>query len=119
MRLRALIILTVSMVIGADDPYPVDVLRKKAEGDFRLHDRNGDGFLNQEEMPDQLKAELSKWDTNRDNLISLDEYKFYYGTRQQSRRDGGNQPPFPVILVQEDDEELSSRPVVFRAGKLP
>jgi len=118
MKLRALIVLTVALVVAADDPTPLDMLKKKAAGDFSLRDRNGDGFLNQDEMPDPLKAELSKWDTNRDNLISLDEYAFYYATRQQNRRDG-TQPAIPVVVVQEDDEELAARPVVLRAGKLP
>jgi hypothetical protein len=119
MKLRTLIVLTASLVLAADDPAPLDILKKKAESDFILRDRNGDGFLNQDEMPNQLKAELSKWDTNRDNLISLDEYKFYYGTRIQNRRDGVYQPSIPVIIVEDDEDELSARPVVFRAGKLP
>src|SRR5262245_55974315 len=118
MRLRALICLTFALVLAADDPAPLDTLRKKATGDFSLRDRNGDGFLNQDEMPEPLKSELSKWDTNRDNLISLDEYQFYYATRIQNRRDG-LQPVIPVTIVHEDDEELAARPVVLRAGKLP
>src|SRR5947209_2405007 len=86
MRMHALIVLAVGFLVAADDPNPLDILKKKAASEFNVHDRNGDGFLNQDEMPDQLKTELSKWDINRDNLISLDEYKFYYAARMQNRR---------------------------------
>ncbi|HWY87483.1 MAG TPA: EF-hand domain-containing protein [Gemmataceae bacterium] len=59
------------------------VVNQMAEVEFNLHDRNGDGFLSKAEMPAELKSELSKWDTNRDNLISLDEFKAYYTARMQ------------------------------------
>ncbi len=97
---------------------PLDALNQWSEAEFKLRDRNGDGFLNQDEMPDQLKSELSKWDTNRDNLISLDEFKVYFAARMQSRRGGGNQSSNPVTIILED-EDLETRPVVLRAGKLP
>jgi Ca2+-binding EF-hand superfamily protein len=92
-------------------------LNQMAEADFNVRDRNGDGFLNMDEMPAQLKAELSKWDTNRDNLISLDEYKSYFAAAMQNRR-GGNQTNSRTIII-EEEEDLDARPVVFRAGKLP
>lgn len=97
---------------------PLDTLNQLAETEFKIRDRNGDGFLNQDEMPDQLKAELSKWDGNRDNLISLDEFKIYYVARMQSRRGGRDQGPNPVTIILEE-EDLETRPVVYRAGKLP
>jgi hypothetical protein len=98
---------------------PVDMINQWAEADFKTRDRNGDGFLNQDEMPDQLKNELSKWDTNRDNLISLDEYKIYFAARMQTRgRRGGNESVNPVTIILED-EDLETRPIVYRAGKLP
>jgi len=98
---------------------PIDALNQLAEADFNLRDRNGDGFLNQDEMPEQLKAELSKWDTNRDNLISLDEYKIYYVTQRQNRRGGGDQKEINPVTIILEDEDLDVRPVVYRAGKLP
>jgi hypothetical protein len=118
MKAHALIVLAVSLLVAADDPRPMDALTRKALSEFNLHDRNGDGFLNQDEMPDDLKAELSKWDTNRDNLVSLDEYKYYYATRMHNRRGRGKQPEAPTIII-EDEEDLDARPVVLRAGKLP
>jgi hypothetical protein len=73
-------------------------LDQDAAKDFRARDRNGDGFLNQDEMPDQLKAELGKWDTNRDNLISLDEYKLFYASQMQRRRAANEMPLTPAPL---------------------
>src|SRR5262249_5655184 len=49
-----------------------------AERQFSLRDANGDGFLNQEEMPAGLKAVWKKYDQNGDGLISLTEFKAYY-----------------------------------------
>ena len=86
------------------------------ESDFKLRDRNGDGYLNQDEMPDQLKTELTTWDTNRDNLISLDEYKNYFMARMQNRGVQGSQSGATIIV---EEEDIETRPVVFRAGKLP
>src|SRR5437762_917256 len=37
-----------------------------AERFFRRYDQNGDGLLNYDEMPDGLKQERDRWDTNRD-----------------------------------------------------
>jgi hypothetical protein len=91
----------------------MDSLDQVAQADFNLRDRNGDGFLNMDEMPGQLKSELSRWDSNRDNLISLDEYKRYYATVMQ---DGGGGAQ--SIRIREE-EDLDARPVMFRAGKLP
>jgi Ca2+-binding EF-hand superfamily protein len=105
---------------GAGGPAPVnpvDAINQWAEADFKRLDRNGDGFLNQDEMPEQLKTELSKWDTNRDNLISVDEYKVYFAAKMQTRR-GRDQSANPVTIILEE-EDLETRPVVFRAGKLP
>jgi hypothetical protein len=117
MKTHAWIVLTVSLLVAADDPRPMDALTRKALSEFTLHDRNGDGFLNQDEMPDDLKAELTKWDTNRDNLISAEEYKFFYAARTQKRRGGGTEPVMPTIIIEEED--LDARPVMLRAGKLP
>jgi hypothetical protein len=118
MRLYAFTIMAVTLLVAADEPNRVPALQRRADSDFALHDRNGDGFLNQDEMPDALKAELSKWDTNRDNLISPEEYKFYFAARAQNRRVDRNDP-VPTVTVIEDEEDLDARPTVYRAGKLP
>jgi hypothetical protein len=103
---------------GQQGGNPIDTIYQMAEAEFRFRDRNGDGFLNMDEMPPDLKADLSRWDTSRDNLISLDEYKVYFATRVQNRRGQGNQQIDPITIIIED-EDLDARPVVYRAGKLP
>jgi Ca2+-binding EF-hand superfamily protein len=44
---------------------------------FRRLDRNGDGFLTADEMTENLRAELHKWDVNGDAMIDLDEWREY------------------------------------------
>ncbi len=113
---RVILIMVTALLIAADAPKSVDVLRQR-QPDFAFHDRNGDGFLNQDEMPDELKAELSKWDTNRDNLIDLDEYKYFYGAQRQRRRQDGHQTNVPSTIIREE-EDLDARPILLRVGKL-
>ncbi len=82
---------------------------------FKERDRNGDGFLNVDEMPDSLRADLARWDVNKDGLIDLNEYKAYAAHRYQAGPQTNAQPVVSMII----EEELDRRPVIFRAGKLP
>ena len=41
----------------------------QAEKLFRRLDRNGDGVLSADEMPDTLRNERFRWDANRDGAI--------------------------------------------------
>ena len=80
-------------------------------------------------MPDNLKAGLAKYDSNKDGMINLDEYKSYYRDRIQIRTqeqaqgqpDGqcvrGRLPPAPESAPAQDEEE--KRPTVYRFGKMP
>src|SRR5439155_26941479 len=53
---------------------------------FRRYDKNGDGYLNSDEMPDNLKAEKEKWDKDGNGLIDLSEFKeFMKGRMDQIR----------------------------------
>jgi hypothetical protein len=100
------------------------------EARFRSYDQNGDGLLNNDEMPDSLKAERDKWDTNHDGFIDLNEFKAYAQARMQqmvTERGGGWGGGFgiqggagaaPVPQLPLEDEE-DKRPTVYRAGKLP
>src|SRR5262249_28762415 len=100
---------------------------KLAEDSFRRHDRNGDGYLNYDEMPSSLRDERDKWDTNKDGLIDLSEYKTYFQALMEQRQAdrsslslsadgleglGGSYVPSPA-------EAADAKPFVYRAGKLP
>jgi hypothetical protein len=54
-----------------------------AENLFRRLDKNGDGLLNYDELPEELRAERDKWDENKGGLISLEEFKAYFQARLQ------------------------------------
>jgi Ca2+-binding EF-hand superfamily protein len=100
-----------------------------AESAFKQLDKNGDGFLSYDEMTDELKAERDKWDTDKNGLIDLNEYKAYFRARmQQIRADngwgqnpggagGGDQQLLPPQLV--PDQPDDPKRVVYRVGKLP
>jgi len=85
---------------------------------FKQLDRNGDGYLNSDEMPNSLRAELNRWDTNKDGLIDLTEYKAYAKERELQRQaqsfqgqvDGANSTPEP-------DEDR--KPVVYNSSNYP
>ncbi len=91
-----------------------------AESSFRRADENGDGVLNYDEMPESLRFEKDKWDTNNNNFIDRDEFKSFYRARaEQMRSERGESgrggfddvPPPPV-----EDEP---KHVVYKAGNLP
>ena len=89
-----------------------------ADSDFKRRDANGDGFLNQDEMPASLRSNLAKWDRNGDGLIDIQEYRAYYGARLAGDQEA-NMTPKGVTSIIIDEDELDRKPVVLRAGKLP
>jgi Ca2+-binding EF-hand superfamily protein len=84
---------------------------------FQRYDLNGDGVLNHDEMPENLRAELDKWDTDKNGLIDLNEFKAWMQARIQQRilernddnKDAGDSPALPE----------RKQPVAYRIGKLP
>lgn len=89
-----------------------------ADNMFRRLDQNGDGLLNYDEMPEALRIEREKWDTNRDGFIDLTEYKAYFQARiQQMQQERGGMGFIPSGPTQDEEEE--KKPVVYRSGKLP
>ena len=44
-----------------------------ADEEFKRLDKNTDGLLNKDEMPDWLKDSLGKWDGNKDGLIRISQ----------------------------------------------
>jgi Ca2+-binding EF-hand superfamily protein len=96
-----------------------------AEAMFRRYDQNGDGYLNNDEMPEELRAERDKWDTDHNGLIDLNEFKAYFQARMQQRMSEnglGNwwaNSSIQAILPAAPAEEEEKKPVVYKVGKLP
>jgi Ca2+-binding EF-hand superfamily protein len=83
---------------------------------FDRLDRNRDGVLTDNEIPEALKADLSKWDTNRDGKVQLDEYRAYFKAYPPA-----DAAPAAVSVAPAASplEELDKRATVYRAGNLP
>ncbi len=62
---------------GAPAP-TLESMQQLADIDFKSHDENGDGKLNQDEMPPPLKRDLARWDKNGDGVIDQNEYRDYF-----------------------------------------
>jgi hypothetical protein len=106
---------------------PAEAMSGWAESMFRRLDLNGDGVLNYDEMPDALKTEREKWDTNHDGFIDLNEFKAYFEARmQQFQVDRGGSPwgggfgaGWGGGWEQAPAEEEDKKPVVYKTGNLP
>ncbi len=105
---------------------PPAVQAEQAGKLFRKFDRNGDGRLGPDEMPESLRHERARWDANRDGSINPDEYWAYHqgrlGSLSARVASGeidlklGNRGP---VLRSVPAPEEGPRPVVYRAGQLP
>jgi Ca2+-binding EF-hand superfamily protein len=98
-------------------PSGMDVINQLADADFRRRDANGDGKLNQDEMPPPLRFGLAKYDRNGDGFIDMYEYREYFAARLAGnvggKDDSGTRGIASIII---EEEELDRKPVVFRAG---
>lgn len=113
---------------AAPAPSASEALDRWAESEFRRRDRNGDQLLNTDEMSDSLRTSLDHWDTSRDGLIDLNEFKLYFAHRMQGGGSSGSSSreaaapaasPNPIAAIIIEEEDLDRRPTVHRAGKLP
>lgn len=102
------------------------------ESRFRQYDKNGDGLLGADEMPDALKGERDKWDKNKDGFIDLAEFKEYakerFGANRPPEAPAPGTPETPAPAAGTDPNngmptpELPPdvvRPIVYRTGFLP
>ncbi|HLJ97486.1 MAG TPA: EF-hand domain-containing protein [Gemmataceae bacterium] len=101
------------------------------EGMFSFYDKNGDGYLNYDEMPDQLRAERDRWDADHNGLIDLSEFRAFFQAHMVSptspssspgadpQSQAGGLPFFYFDNSQVPIEEERKPPVVYRYGKLP
>ena len=51
---------------------------------FRKLDRNGDGRLSPEELPETLRGQLRQWDFNRDGAIDAGEYWAFFQSQHKT-----------------------------------
>lgn len=106
-------------------PPSAEMQDRFAEQRFRSYDKNNDGLLSSEEMPEALRNERDKWDANKDGFIDLNEFKGYFKSRFEQRNDrpeaaspSQDQTNTTTLPGQEPVFNLD-RPTVFRAGHLP
>jgi hypothetical protein len=98
---------------AAPDP---ESINQFADFDFKRKDANGDGKLNEEEMPFPLRKNLAKWDKNGDGLIDIYEYRAYFLANFQGSEDASFRGPKGVAAIIIDEEDLDRKPVVYRVG---
>jgi hypothetical protein len=115
---------------------PKSVRESQARKLFSRFDVNGDGVLTTDEMPEGLRTDRARWDTNRDGVIDQAEYAAYHLGRlkQLSQQvaageidlklkfrpvDGAPPPADPTRPADAPPPETDKRPAVMRAGKLP
>jgi hypothetical protein len=68
--------------VAAATPANIDALVDAA---FRRSDRDGDGKLSKDEVPDRVRNEFERFDTNKDGFIDRDEYRKYAESRMGPR----------------------------------
>jgi hypothetical protein len=87
---------------------------------FNRLDRDRDGLLTYDEMPEELRLERDRWDTNQDGFISLEEFTAFAKVSMEFRPDarpGEFNPAGPAPEDQQQDRQR--RPTVYRTGNLP
>ncbi|HLW65550.1 MAG TPA: hypothetical protein VKS79_09545 [Gemmataceae bacterium] len=90
-----------------------------AEGLFRRLDRDRDGVLSGDEIPNELKLELDKWDTNKNGTIELEEFKPWFAARMAARQQDWNNMQQMAPAQEEPADEPDRKPTIYRKGKLP
>jgi hypothetical protein len=115
---------------------PTTVRIDQARKLFQKLDANGDGLLTTDEMPEALRSDRVRWDTNKDGFIDQAEYAVYHESRlrQMSEQVAAGQIDLKLKIKSVDPAanlpatdptrpapagEPDKRPAVFRAGKLP
>jgi Ca2+-binding EF-hand superfamily protein len=107
--------------IQLNQPANLDFINQMADDAFKRYDANGDGKLNQDEMPEKLKSSLAKWDRNNDTFIDRDEYREFFRAEFLNRMGGGgpagNDASKAIASIFIEEEELDKKTLVYRGGK--
>ncbi|MCI0457850.1 MAG: EF-hand domain-containing protein [Gemmataceae bacterium] len=97
-----------------------EVFARWATEEFRDRDRNRDGFLTPREAPSELRDELARWDSNRDEQIDFEEFKLHLQARARQRLEKALQRWDALNTLRVVVQETENPPVmVYRAGQLP
>ena len=92
-------------------PGPQDMIKRL--------DKNDDGELSKDEVPEPLWDRLSRLDANDDGVISKDEFSAMAGGRAGMGRRGGRGPDAKEESDDSDDEESEARRRTPRGGTSP
>ncbi len=95
----------------------LDMLYKYADAEFKKRDANGDGKLNEEEMPISLRVNLAKWDKNGDGFIDIFEYRLYYVAKMQGRGDARTKAPDPAPKKKVESKPDAKTPGSFNPSE--
>jgi Ca2+-binding EF-hand superfamily protein len=95
-----------------------EMLKFRADREFRQMDANKDGFLDSSEIPAARHDDVFRFDRNGDGLIDPREYLEYVQARAQGQTGGGaGRQQWDVQTITPDDSD--QKPTIYRAGKLP
>jgi Ca2+-binding EF-hand superfamily protein len=92
---------------------------------FRRYDRNGDGVLSHDEVPEALEQYFEKFDTDKSATISENEFKEFYNAMWSNGREPPANPAGDKAADPTRKEQVAkpaheeNKPTVYRAGKLP
>jgi len=98
---------------------PAEVQAERAAKTFRKFDRNGDGVLSADEMPEFLRGQLGQWDRNGDGSIDPAEYMAYFQTSLKWVSDKVASGEIPIKLPKAAIPEPSTEPTPLAVSTAP
>jgi hypothetical protein len=95
---------------------PPDLLTERAARAFGKLDRNADGVLNSDELPDVLRTQLARWDRGGDGTIDRAEYLEYFRAGLKWVADAVASGELPAKLPKRVGPEPTATPVTPAAA---
>jgi Ca2+-binding EF-hand superfamily protein len=89
---------------------PADAQAERAAKTFRKFDRNGDGLLSSDEMPEFLRGQVGQWDLNGDGSIDPSEYMAYFKASLKWVSDKVASGEIPIKLPKAAIPDLPAEP---------